>query len=285
MGRSLHFEILNTEEISDEEKRVIYSISLKYNSGKYENVWTCESFMLDPWAFHPNWKKVGDVGGWEPINERYAELEDAGLYRREIIEKMVDEELVLYKRDTIYKDKIAGFCKVGGNEYNSFLIYQALIEISRKTKAEIALQDDGEFLLADVIIKNGLVKIDIDRVKRRWQYWEKKGWLKEEGGDTGLTAKRQFQESLMEKYPEWTEPEHLCRTVKAEDFVKHPEYGAGQVMAGFHGEYYGLTDKDAEKESYEMCSLVKGMADNAGMTIDVAPKLRGLSRNRKKLHR
>ncbi|MEW6202561.1 MAG: hypothetical protein AB1546_11325 [bacterium] len=283
MGRTLHYKVLNTEEISEEEKEVMYEVSMKYNSGDYEDVWTCESFYLDPWAFHPNWEKVGDLGGKEFINRRYRELERSALFRGEILNKMHNEGLILFTKDTIYNGKVAGFTKVGGNEYNAFLVYEALIEISKNTKSEISLCDEGAFLYAPVLIRGGKAKIDVESVHRAWAFWEEKGWLKEEGGDPIIIEKKQMQESLIKFYPYWTEPRNLCRSIKENDFMSHPEYGASQIMAGFYGEYYGLSgDRDPEKESYRICSDIKKLVEKSGMTMEVAPKLSDLRMRKKK---
>ena len=220
MGRTLHYKILNPNDLTDKEKKAIHSITQKSNTGKFENTWTCESFWLDP-----------------------------------------------LKSNT-------GFTKVGGNEFNALLVYTALIEISRLTNAELTLYDEGQFLYADVIIKNGLARIDIDKLKETWKLQKKKGNVKKREEDKELIDKETLQSKLIEIYPAYTSPFNLCRHVKEEDFKNYEEYNIKQLSAGFYGEYYGLNDKDPEKESYKACDEVKRMFMKGKAKIEITPKIK-----------
>lgn len=149
--------------------------------------------------------------------------------RRQLIEEGVAER---------FSQEIRGFTKVGGNEWNALLVYAALLEISIKTPAMIKLSDEGEFLLSDVLIKNGKVRPDRGSIEAQLAYWEKQGSL--ETNKHGSADKAKLFRKLLKHKNRWLQPERLCRQVKPEDFSGHPEYNAGEIMAGFRGEYWGL---------------------------------------------
>ena len=62
---------------------------------------------------------------------------------------------------------------------------------------------------------------------------------------------------------EWIEPSKLCRKVNPDDFIGHPEYDSKQVMAGFDGEYWGLTSKDTELESLKAVAFMQQIVSKA----------------------
>lgn len=272
MGRTLHYEVLN--EVGLEDKRTMLKISEHYNSGKFKDVWTCENFYLDPWHFYPNWD-IKD-NSWEKVNSRLKILEGLGIPYHEAIIKMHDEGYVNFHSP----GKIYGFTKVGGNEYNALLVYLALIDISRLTNAIISLRDEGEFLLVPVILEKGQAKIDIQDVKESWEYWRKEGWLDPASKNFNAyntNTKMLMQKKLCQKYIGLSNPFALCRVVNQKDFEVHPEYGASQIMAGFEGEYYGLTDKDSEKESYKMLANFTKLISQLGykdVKIEVGKKIK-----------
>jgi len=70
------------------------------------------------------------------------------------------------------KNQVRGFVKVQGNEWNSMLVYIALIHISIEVpKATVHLADEGEFLLCELFIKQGKVLPDLDALKDQMAYW------------------------------------------------------------------------------------------------------------------
>ena len=276
MGRTLHFEVLNSKGITDEEKGIMLGISNKYNEGQFEGVWTCESFYLNPWDYYPNWKTfeviktVMDVEPWEMIDQTYHKYRESGMTIRESYERLEKKDkLILFH--SAPDDNICGFCKTGSNEYNSLLVYLALLEISVETSAEISLSDEGEFLLGDVIIKNGKVKFDVKSIKRDWEYWEEQNFIEEDLHGCG--TKMRNQKAMLKLYPGWIEPHLAVRPVDPEDFKEHPEYGAAQIMGGFEGEYWGLNQNDPEKESYNMVALIAGALVGTDLKLQVGAKI------------
>lgn len=105
------------------------------------------------------------------------------------------------------------------------------------------------------------------------------GWLDKNHKDFnsyGVYTKQQNQIRLIAKYNNFSNPFVYCRVVNPKDFEIHPEYSASQIMAGFDGEYYGLTDKDPESESYKILASFTKLIDNLGykdVKIEVGKKI------------
>ena len=283
MGRTLHFGINNSQDMTDEDKDILVEVSDKYNSGELEKVWTCESFYFDPYNYYPNWTyfnalstcvpETDGVGyAWEFVCLRLDALMRAGFSRNRAVKELIKRQIINQHDEN---GELRGFCKTGSNEYNSMLVFLALVEISvRIPRAEICLSDEGEFLLGDLIIQDGKVKFNEKSMKKDWDYWKEQGFLDED--KHGTRAKMELQQNLLELYPGWFESKYAIRPVNSADFKDHPEYGAAQIMAGFYGEYWNLSDNDGEAESYKMLEMITGMMEKAGFSrdkIQVVPKL------------
>lgn len=294
-------------------------ISEKFNSGKFKDVWTCENFYLDPYNFYPNWpflKGQGCTDGWNTVNARYAEIQKEGKDHIETIKQLHKEKLIEFHENP-NSNKIHGFTKVQGNEFNSAIIMTALIELSKRIKtATITLSDEGRFLYCDVRIKNGLVQPILSEARETIDYhcrrivmanksivnqFEKgelaEGLLKDLGFEAGYDKASSIQyindtlRDLNELYArikghitanyhcihnieqEWFPAHLLCRPVKAEDFAEF-EGGPAQLMGGFYGEYWKLTGKDAEAESYRSIGMIQKMlGEDLAKHMEVLPKL------------
>lgn len=162
MGRTLHYFIKKEtgKSFTKSDLKAMYNISKKYNSGKLENVWSCESFDCNPIAFHPNWDKeyrsMGAEKAWESINSKIDSIinEKQCCYFDAVFQLLRKREIILINK--AYKKEVRGFVKVQGNEFNSLLVLMALVEISKAVPtAEIKISDEGEFLITDLKIKNG----------------------------------------------------------------------------------------------------------------------------------
>jgi hypothetical protein len=76
----------------------------------------------------------------------------------------------------------------------------------------------------------------------------------------------------------WYDPFLLCRPVRKEDF-EEVNCDAGTLMAGVYGEYWKLTNKDPESESYKSIARLQKIL---GITEDSEKKLEILSKPKKK---
>ena len=55
MGRTLHFEIKkeNGSNFNDKEIDAMQAVSIRYNSGKLKDAWSCENFWVTPLDYLP----------------------------------------------------------------------------------------------------------------------------------------------------------------------------------------------------------------------------------------
>ena len=151
MGRTLHYSIEkpNGKKFTDKEALDMLEISKKYDRLP---VWSCEHFFLDVYSYYPYWKSKdwnakgeGKAESWKQINGRYDELEKQGYNHIAIVKQLIAEKLIALSSNDLSKTR--GFTKTQGNEFNSLLVYIALIEISKAIpKAKLHLYDEGEFL-------------------------------------------------------------------------------------------------------------------------------------------
>lgn len=106
-------------------------------------------------------------------------------------------------------------------------------------------------------------------MEESWQYWEKQGFL--ENDQYGCRTKKEEQQQLLAKYGKsFHDPECFCRPVDIKDFTDHSEYNAGEIMAGFHGEYWHLNgDLNPFDESMHAIARVQSLLGGDGVTIDI----------------
>lgn len=217
MGRTIHFTLKSTKPFTKKEIQTLIQISEKYNSGDYENVWTCENFYISPF-----------------FNKS--------------------------------KTSIYSFCKVQGNEFNSYLVIQALKEISLLLPhIKIYVNDEGEYLkISNIIIQNGYAYIDKKEQANLYDY------LKFTNDDKYICEFYQKRDDFieflqLEKRYSFNEVdllkgeygvlvEDMCREISIDDFADYQSSEA-TIMGGFDGEYWNK-DVDAEKQSYEMLAFI-----------------------------
>ena len=158
MGRTLSYEIKKESNFNQKEMDIMYNISMKYNSGKFEDVWSCENFFLDPYNFYPVWDRFPDMPtekGWESVYENIKDQTNKGISRADAIKSLASDQQITLARQ-LPAMRFSGFTKVQGNEYNALLVLLALSEISVLIpSATITLSDEGQFLLCPIRIKKG----------------------------------------------------------------------------------------------------------------------------------
>jgi hypothetical protein len=216
---------------------------------------------------------------------------------------------------------VHGFVKTQGNEFNSLLVYTGLLELSILCpKLTIELDDEGEFLLANLKINNGKVLPKLNDIREDVDRWSRELAVKELdfktrfadeykllgndgidnlniGGTYSSYAEGYLKKSLQKyarafrimkehfkgdfqlnahniehciKPEQWFDPILFCRAVNIDDFYTY-EGGASKLMDGFDGEYWGLSDKDSEAESYRMIAQVQKLFGSRKITV--LPKL------------
>ncbi len=165
-GRTLHYEIINSDKLTQEEKEKIYSISIAMNAGEFDGVWTCENFYLDPYDFEPDYfhssyKQLNTNQVRGIVGRLYAEMIKQGFNRVKVLEGMERQGDIKF----LHGDTLGGFVKVGGDEYNALLVLCVLTKITECTKAKISLYDEGSLLYCPIFLKKGLASIDLDAYK------------------------------------------------------------------------------------------------------------------------
>lgn len=186
MGRTLHYNIKKDKgSFTGSELAIMFEISERYNSNELlkdintaygsdlKELWTCESFWLGIGSFYPNWKTFenSDINNpWEFINKKIEELEKTMSFIDAVFHMKKEGHILFY--DENYKNEFHGFTKVQGNEFNSLLVYKALIEISKRIpKATLTVRDEGGVLFCPLTIKNGLVLPDVAKLVDKIQYY------------------------------------------------------------------------------------------------------------------
>jgi hypothetical protein len=145
--------------ITDDEWEEIMRLQRWYNS---EFVWTAGKINFKRFAVFPNWENIELMmwaGESEPvkniISKKFEALISSGMNESEALEKLEKEGFVILKRGGYIDNSIAsGITRIGGNEFNAYLLCEFLLKASLiATGAEMTIYDEGEF------IKSGLVKI------------------------------------------------------------------------------------------------------------------------------
>lgn len=277
MGRTIHFELKPKNGcFAEEELEKIYEMSLVVNNSCK---WTCENFVINPYEIYPNWSKKST---WDKVNQRYEYLKREGFSVLEICKALVKEGIALHHfgdEDPHYK--VYGFTKVGGNELNAAVVVVGLAAISSVVKnASIAVHDEGRFLKCQIVIEEGKARPDYKAVKEDIG-WKLSTQWREGYKDLYPKLKKEARvlHDLIEHYCSKYHPprcewplKDFCRPINPQDFEGHPEYGIAQIMAGFGGEYYGLTDKDPEAESYRACAFIKKLLPS-DCKMEIAPRI------------
>jgi len=257
MGRNIHYDILNADKLTVEELDIIVAITEKY----VENVrWTCQPFCIDPHAFDINgdalaFRNVTAEKRWEKVNRFYGMLRGKGWNHGSVVRELV--RIGWVKLTAIVNGRLESSQRIAGNEWNAMQAYRALIDISVKTDAEIRFMDDGYFLYAPVLIRDGKARVDETMLANG-----------EPSDELGKRLKKAV-DTVRYCYPSWTEPMNLCRPVKERDFVDFHDYFVGDLCAGSGGEYWGIVEGyDAERESYMvMADVVNGVGVALGGVV------------------
>ena len=74
MGRTLHYQVLNPEDLADADLDALIAVSVAFNSGAFADAWTCENFFFEPMPVVPT-----KGGSWEQLQARWDALQADGL--------------------------------------------------------------------------------------------------------------------------------------------------------------------------------------------------------------
>lgn len=211
MGRTIHlaFKKENDAKFSDREIETIVQVANKYNSGKLEKVWSCESFYPRPINFMTDWNgkkgyetklilkhqlNNGNGYDWEayiqakietlmqgkeitigekasPSIQKKYNSEKKTFTRVEAIKFLAKEGWVALCEDRKIGAEFHEFVKVQGNEFNAMLVFLACKELSILIpKMEIEMNDEGEFLLCPIRMSGGRAIPLLSRMKNQMEH-------------------------------------------------------------------------------------------------------------------
>lgn len=196
MGRTLHYTIskLNGKPFTKEEHRKLYDLSLRYNSGPMEKVWSCENFFPSPYgSYYPNWgnPKLNSL----PVDEAYKLVEDkmdqASGDEIEKIEHLRTEGMIQLFHDP-NSHEFRGFTKTQGNELNSLLVLIGLAEITDTLPVQVDVHDEGRLLYCDVLLRDGSALPLLDRKIEHFQ-WLAARFALSAAQRSGLSKKLKFE--------------------------------------------------------------------------------------------
>lgn len=286
MGRTLHYGFKpKNGRFTPKELEKLYDVGRIYRE---RCEWTCESIDIDPYNIYPNWdylKKDDYRDGWAILSKRYDELAKTGLHPNKIAKQLVKEKIAQFHDGHAHPEfGFSGFTKTGGNELNSLQVVLAVVAATRTVKnATATIHDEGKLIRCESLeIDNGKARPDREEIQQHIGYLLSTALFDE----VYASHREDFIELAKELYAyvnpkvegwqtiggNWENIAKFLRPINAEDFDNYPEYNAGQIMAGFNGEYFGLTEEDPEAASYRMCAMVQKMIPD-GLSMQVAPKL------------
>ena len=238
------------------------------------------------------------------LDQRENDLIKTGLTRTKAIARMKKEKLIVTFHDDGDNKIGSFTKVQGNEMNALLVYYALVDISTQIKNIEITLSDEGRFLYGDVVIKDGKVRFNLSKKKENINRWLASLVDKDEYAfntkdlpykliqDLNLVndgykenALEYLNEDLQDiadfvnqKHPDiqkhnwssynlsnlWLEPQYFHRLVNLKDFDENMTPTAKTLMAGFYGEYWKLTDKDAERESYNMLSQVQGLITNLG---------------------
>ena len=162
MARKLYYKIPDdgTNQIGNAEWDEVLRLQHWYNS---EFFWTAGRLGFKMFAVFPNLDIMeNEERLWGHIAKRRAELRQTSLSENEIIHQLEEEGLVVARKGGYLDGCLAsGFTRVGGNEFDAFLVCEFLLKASRVLPhAVISCIDEGGFIKPkSVEIHNGAVSV------------------------------------------------------------------------------------------------------------------------------
>lgn len=277
MGRTLHYEFIpKSGQFSHTELEKLYNVGAIY----YERCnWTCEAISIRPYDVYPSWENNST---WDKLSNRWHELELQDKHPNQIAQILVKEKIANFQQNKPPKPCFGCFTKTGGNELNSLQVVMCLLAASRIVKNSlIKVHDEGELLKCGLIISEGKSRPDIDEISSSIahclgsvlfnpEYESCKDSLIEHARQRYEIKEQFYQLDLSEKFEDIS---LFVRPINPDDFADYPEYNAAQIMAGFNGEYFGLSNTDPETKSYRMIASFQKLLPS-DVEIKVCPKIK-----------
>jgi hypothetical protein len=283
MGRTIHvtFTKDNLGRFDAADMKVFSDISEKYNSGDRECVWTCENFWIRPFdgLIENSFRIFVKVQGNE-LNSLL--IFEACL---EISMRIKDCTLKLYDEGEFLlcplKMKMGKVLPVLSDILDDLRLYSWRMLSSSKSRKNVLdrldykAEDFGHEFMMDLGLDNSYGdQVPLINEKLRNLKLIETAILKE----WKVKSPLYFSNIASLDYRLWFSPYAFARRVDAEKF-KNYEGGLKNLLDGFDGEGFGLTDVDAEKNGYEAIADLQsllyrlGFTEKNGFTMEVLKKV------------
>ncbi len=284
MGRTLHFSLRSNPSVKITEANW-NKIDKLTNFFNKNFKWTCENLCFSTLDYYPRWRNWfkdsripdDDNTARDVINKLYKDLETKGRTKVQVLKELHRRKLIAFHTDNdkLNLQEARGFCKVAGNEWNALLVTVWLAEVSKiLPENEFMLHDEGKFLKADIIIKNGKACPNIKKLLESINWYADKV----EKGEYVEAYRKHLNDAqaALKEFKDcgWREISHFCRPVNPADFNEHPEFngvvinmedgktngGGREIMSGFYGEYYGhVSETEAKLRSQQALKNINNL--------------------------
>jgi hypothetical protein len=270
MGRCIKYELAKETAFTKKELSIIKEFNIKYNSGKYKNIWSCENYNIA--CDIPENKKItslicftkiqgNEYNGLLLINilTELSKLMDITVYIKDEGRLIIGSSIkmkngkILPNFDEINNSLHYVCYRYAINKIDDKNVLNIISKLSKpfKNDLEIIVSKDKD---VDIEYVNEILTdlLEIDKIFQKLHFFD-------------YNSPYNIAQ-LENKY--WLEPEVLLREVNEKDFEDF-QMNETTIMGGYYGEYWNLNkNKDAEIESYKQLSLLQGLLQD-GMSMKV----------------
>ena len=270
MGRTIHitFTKANLGHFSESDMRIMEAVSEKYNAGDLAHVWTCENFYvsfmegLNENSFESFVKVQGNELNSLLIFEACLEISNL---IKDCTLKLYDEGEFLLCPLKMKQGKVLPVLSDVMDDIMRFSWRMLSSQKYRKNildKLDLGVDDFSHEFQMDIGLDNnyGDQAPYIDDKLRNLKLIET-ALLKE----WKVRETHYFSNIASLDYRLWFSPYSFARQVDVEKFRSY-EGGVKNLMDGFDGEGFGLTDVDAEQKSYEAIAALQSILNKLGFT-------------------
>jgi hypothetical protein len=284
MGRIIHttFTKDNLGRFDSADMKVFSDITDKYNAGDLEHIWTCENFWIRPFD------GLNENSFTSFIKVQGNELNSLLIFEAclEISKRVKDCTIKMYDEGEFLlcpiKMKMGKVLPVLSDMLDDLRRYSWRMLSSSKYRRNVLdrfdykAEDFGQAFQMDIGLDNSYgdqvplineklrnLKLIETAISKEWK----------------LKPPAYFGNISSLDYRLWFSPYAFTRQVDVEKF-KDYEGGLKNLLDGFDGEGFGLTDVDPEKKSYEaiaeLQSFLKrlGFTEKNGFTMEILKKVR-----------
>lgn len=272
MGRTIHITFTkdNLGHFSDSDMKIMEAVSVKYNTGDLEHIWTCENFYVSiaEGLNENNFESFVKVQGNE-LNSLL--VFEACL---EISKQVTDCTLKLYDEGEFL------LCPLKMKMGKVLPVLNDMLDDIKRFSCRMLFSSDYQMNILDKLIP-GInefcheFQMDIGLANR---YGDQTSLINDKLRNLKAIEKIVLKEMKAKQAPYfsniasldyrlWFRPYAFTRQVDVEKFRDY-EGGLKNLLDGFDGEGFGLTDTDAEQKGYEALAALQKLLEKLGFTKD-----------------